>query len=537
MPTNSKGRQFNQADADLIFAQLEEQKRILKIDHQGSWTNDDALLMRDAAELLAGYGLQSLYDLQQTYRDLVYTIETVTDDYGLQYQYVATASRSYDDEGRLIILYDRIREASPDDLKEFEQTGQVTDQELAEVINKKTRQPFPLNEINNSRGDGFTWYTINFAGGIPVMVAWKEKTGLGKLGETIGKFLSSPGFQLFVLALSFIPIAPGAGSVLANLSNQIGTGVMGALGVDVAANPLLTKLVGDAAIRTVAAGGDLEKAGISIATGQVTGAVGSEVTDVAADIGGLSPESAKLAGDVAATVVRAEITNGSIPAALAINVGADLITEGAKALDIFGDDSAGTGLIYTPGINEDIFAGPAAGTGLIPTFGTPDVGIESEFGFKELVNTDLIGVNEINYWDIGVTPDGTMVGTRADGTVLAETRDGKTYNVTSIWDKLPSVDDLNKTLKGLTTLAVTGTQLTNIIEGKPVSYTGQRPPPGTVVRNADGGTSTYNYDGTVTRRLANGQVISSIGNIQQQAQMQNLTPLLAIGGIGLLLAS
>lgn len=537
MPKNSKGLEFNQAAADLIFSQLAEQKRILKIDHRGSWTNDDDLLMRDAAELFAGYGLQSLYDLQQTFRDLVYTIETVTNEYGGQYQFVATASPGYDNEGRLITLYERIRQASPDDLREFEQTGQVIDQELAEVINKKTRQPFPLNDINNSRGDGFTWYTINFHGGIPVMVAWKEKTGLGRLGQQIAEFLASPGFKLFILALSFIPIAPGAGSVLANISNSIGTSAMGAIGLDAAANPLLTKIVGDAAIRTVAAGGDLEQAAKAIATGQATGFVGAEVTSVASDIGNLSPDAAKLAGNVAATVVRAEITNGSIPAALAINVGADLITEGVKAVDIFGDNSAGTGLIYTPGINEDIFAGPAAGTGLIPTFGTPDIGIESEYGFNELVNADLIGVNEINYWDIGVTPDGTMVGTRADGTVLAETKDGKTYNVTSIWDKLPSVDDLNKTLKGLTQLAVTGTQLTNIIEGKPVNYTGPRPAPGTVVRNADGGTSTYNLDGTITRRLANGQVISSTTNLNQQAQMQNLTPLLAIGGIGLLLAS
>ena len=504
MPKNSKGLEFNQAAADLIFAQLAEQKRILKIDHRGSWTNDDDLLMRDAAELLAGFGIASLYDLTPVYRELVYSIQQTQDEYGnVQQSFVV------DQNG------EEIRQATPEDIRQFNAAGRIVIPELSDTINKKTGRSVPLNDLNNSRGDGFTWYTINFHGGIPVMVAWKEKTGLGALGQQIGKFLSSPGFQLFILALSFIPIAPGAGSVLANISNNIGTSAMGAVGLDAAANPLLTKIVGDAAIRTVAAGGDLEQAAKAIATGQATGFVGAEVTSVASDIGNLSPDAAKLAGNVAATVVRAEITNGSIPAALAINVGADLITEGVKAVDIFGDNSAGTGLIYTP---------------------EPDLGFQA-YGnvFGDITETSSIGVEAINYWDIGTTNDGTMIGISLNGTVLAETPDGKNYDVTSIWDKLPSVDDLNKTLKGLTQLAITGTTLTNIIEGKPVP--GARPPAGTTVRNADGSTTTYNANGTVTRRLADGRVINTTTNAAQQAQMQNLTPLLAIGGIGLLLAS
>jgi hypothetical protein len=90
-------------------------------------------------------------------------------------------------------------------------------------------------------------------------------------------------------------------------------------------------------------------------------------------------------------------------------------------------------------------------------------------------------------------------------------------------------------LKSIGAVALTGVQIGNIIEGKPP--TGTRPPPGSTVRNADGSTTTYNYDGTVTRRLADGRVISSTAAVGQQANMQNLTPLLAVGGLALLLAS
>jgi hypothetical protein len=47
----------------------------------------------------------------------------------------------------------------------------------------------------------------------------------------------------------------------------------------------------------------------------------------------------------------------------------------------------------------------------------------------------------------------------------------------------------------------------------------------------------YNANGTVTRILPDGRQISSTASIGAQAQSQNLTPLIAIGGLALLLAS
>jgi hypothetical protein len=560
MPVNSKGREFNQAAADLIFSQLEEQRRILKIDHRGSWTDDDALLMRDAAELFAGYGLQSLYDLQPVYRDNVYSIQDVIDEYGIvTYRYVANLIApervESDGEGGSYIAppaYDEIRQASPEDIAQFEQTGRVVDTELIGVINKKGGGSFPLNEINNRRGDGFTWYTVNFHGGIPVMVAWKEKTGLGALGQSIAKFLSTPGFQIFILALSFIPVAPGMGSVLSNIANSIGTSAMNAIGLNPAANPLLTKIVGDAAIRTVTSGGDVEKALTMAVVGDplrdAVGFIGSEVSGIAYDIGELTPEASKIVGDVAATAVRAEILGGSIPQALAVNLAIDVGTEAARGIEqgFFRDTqpiTTGAGTVDNYLFDDDsisdisIYNEFEGGTPL-PVFDY-DVTFTPEMqSLARQLGSEQSALDAWQEYEFGITADGTIIATdKYTGTSLAETKDGKTYNVTGFIDSLipTSIDDLNKTLKSIGAVAITGVQLSNIIEGKPP--TAQRPAPGTTVRNADGSTNTYNLDGTVTRRFADGRVISSTAAVGQQAQMQNLTPLLAIGGVALLLAS
>ena len=559
MPTNSRGKSFNQADADLIFQQLQEQKRILKIDHSGSWTNDDDLLMRDAAEILAGFGVASLYDLEAVYTETNYLIESErldSEDGSSTYRYwVSKITRpgyeeSYGDGSWWIPdQYERLREATPDDLAEFEKNGKITVTEWTDTINRKTRQRVPLNELNNRRGDGFTWYTINFHGGIPVMVAWKEKTGLGRLGQQVGKFLASPGFQIFILALSFIPIAPGAGSILSNLANSIGTSAMNAIGVNAAANPLLTKIVGDAAIRTVTSGGDLEKALTMAVVGDplrdLVGVVGSEVSSLAYDIGELTPQAAKVVGDVAATAVRAEIVGGSIPQALALNLAIDLGTEAARGVNEgFFRETTQTIQTGTKGVDNYLFDDDAFpdvsiyDPGEFPSFDY-DVAITSEMqNLAVQLGTEQSALDAWQQYEFGITADGTIVATdKYDGSTFAETKDGKTYNVTGFFDSLipSSLDELNKTLKSIGAVAITGVQLSNIIEGKPP--TAQRPPAGTTVRNADGSTTTYNANGTVTRRLADGRVISSTAAVGQQATMQNLTPLLAIGGVALLLAS
>ena len=295
---------------------------------------------------------------------------------------------------------------------------------------------------------------------------------------------------------------------MASWTQSVGASALGAVGINAAANPLLTKIVGSVAISTIRSGGNLSNA--------VLAAAATEVGSLVGDTVGAAIDSETI-GKVAAAATKAEITGGKIPAAFAAELGIDLATEGIETVSnyLFNDDYLGTGLQTSP---DDWGLG-------IDT---------SEFQF-EPIDVSSIGVDEINYWDFGVSNDGTLIGMSVDGAVLAETPDGKTYDVTSIWDSLPSLDDLNKTLKGLTQLAVTGTTLSNIIEGKPT--TGSRPAAGTVQRLPDGSTLTYNANGTVTRQLPDGRVISNTTNLQAQANMQNLTPLLAIGGVALLLAS
>lgn len=43
--------------------------------------------------------------------------------------------------------------------------------EKKEVINSKTGEVIPLNELNNSGGSGFTWYKVDFVDGQAVPYA------------------------------------------------------------------------------------------------------------------------------------------------------------------------------------------------------------------------------------------------------------------------------------------------------------------------------------------------------------------------------
>lgn len=469
MPTSSKGRPFDQGYANQIYSELLEQARVIGIRHTASFSNDPGVILADAAEQLASYGVATLYNLaERTWTEL----EEQTDP------------------------------SNPD--------GQPITVEVThrEVYDKTTGQVLPLRELNNAAGGGFTWYAIQFVGEVPIVVAWKEATGLDAFAAQVASILSLPPMQALMLAFGYFKPIPGGASYLATWSNSIGSAALASVGIDAAANQLLTKVVGNVAIGTITSGGKIDKAILNAVAIEVGNEIG-KYTAGAVD--------SKLAGDVAAAVAKAELTGGKIPLAVAADLGIDVLTEGVRAVSdyTFGDNNYSL-------FPEDSFA---FGQGLkVPTDASLGLDVEM-FDASDLV---------YNY-EIYKAPDNTMIGIRVDGTVLAETTDGKTYDVTSIWDDLPSLDDLNKTLKGLTQLAVTGTTLSNIIEGKPA--TGTRPAPGTVQTLADGSTVTYNANGTVTRRLPNGQVISSTSQASSTAAMQNLTPLLAIGGIGLLLAS
>jgi len=495
MPVDSKGRPYDQGAANRIYTELLEQLQLLKIKHTASFSNDPKVILADAANQLAGYGVSSIYDLSE---------KTWTEQ---QYQPDPT-----NPDGQPILV----------------------DVQMRQVIDSKTGRELPLLELNNSAGRGFTWYSINFAGQVPILVAWREATGAEAFAAQVGSILNLPPVQALMLAFAFVPMVPGGPTYMAAWTQSVGASALGAVGINAAANPLLTKLVGSVAISTLRSGGNLSGAVKNLIVTEVGSLVGSTVG---------SAVNSETVGQVAAAAVEYEI-GGKVPLQFVLDLGIDVATgftdvqnvftgstietikkePGAVDNYLFDDDSVGDVSIYGPGE--------------MPVF---DYNVNFTPEMQQLaiqLGSEQSALDAWQQYEFGITADGTIIATdKYTGTKLAETKDGKTYNVTGFVDSLvpSSLDELNKTLKSIGAVALTGVQIGNIIEGKPP--TGTRPPPGSTVRNADGSTTTYNYDGTVTRRLADGRVISSTAAVGQQAQMQNLTPLLAIGGVALLLAS
>jgi hypothetical protein len=495
MPVDSKGRPFDQAAADRIYTQLVEQFQLLGVRHTASFSNDPAAIMRDAANQLASYGVASLYDLTEK----AWTEQQYQTDPG-------------NPDGQPILV----------------------DVSFRQVFDSRTGREIPLNELNNSRGDGFTWYAIQFAGDVPILVSWKELTGAAAFAAQVGSIMNLPPVQALFLAFALVPMVAGGPTYMAAWTQSVGSTALGAVGINAAANPLLTKLVGSVAISTLRSGGNLSGAVKNLIVNEVAALVGSTVGTAV---------NSETVGRVAAAATEAEI-GGKVPVKFLLDLGIDVATgftdvqnvftgstiepikkePGAVDNYLFDDDSMPDVSIYDPGE--------------LPIF---DYNVAVSPEMQQLavqLGSEQSALDAWQQYEFGITADGTIIATdKYTGTKLAETKDGKTYNVTGFIDSLvpSSLDQLNATLKSVGAVAITGTQVARIIEGKPITAT--RPPPGTVTRNADGSTTTYNYDGTVTRRLADGRVISSTAAIGQQAQMQNLTPLIAIGGLALLLAS
>ena len=495
MPVDSKGRPYDQGAANRIYTELLEQLQLLKIKHTASFSNDPKVILADAANQLASYGVSSIYDLSE---------KTWTEQ---QYQ---------PDPG------------NPD--------GQpiLVNVQMRQVIDSKTGRELPLLELNNSAGGGFTWYSINFAGQVPILVAWREATGAEAFAAQVGSILSLPPVQALMLAFAFVPMVPGGPTYMAAWTQSVGASALGAVGINAAANPLLTKLVGSVAISTLRSGGNLSGAVKNLIVTEVGSLVGSTVG---------SAVNSETVGRVAAAATEYEI-GGKVPTQFLLDLGIDVATGFTDVQNVFTGSTIET-IKKEPGaVDNYLFDDDSVGdvsiydSGEMPVF---DYNVNFTPEMQQLaiqLGSEQSALDAWQQYEFGITADGTIIATdKYTGTKLAETKDGKTYNVTGFVDSLvpSSLDELNKTLKSIGAVALTGVQIGNIIEGKPP--TGTRPPPGSTVRNADGSTTTYNYDGTVTRRLADGRVISSTAAVGQQANMQNLTPLLAVGGLALLLAS
>jgi len=495
MPVDSKGRPYDQGAANRIYTELLEQLQLLKIKHTASFSNDPKVILADAANQLASYGVSSIYDLSE---------KTWTEQ---QYQPDPT-----NPDGQPILV----------------------NVEMRQVIDSKTGRELPLLELNNSAGRGFTWYSINFAGQVPILVAWREATGAEAFAAQVGSILNLPPVQALMLAFAFVPMVPGGPTYMAAWTQSIGASALGAVGINAAANPLLTKLVGSVAISTLRSGGNLSGAVKNLIVTEVGSLVGSTVG---------SAVNSETVGRVAAAAVEYEI-GGKVPLQFVLDLGIDVATGFTDVKNVFTGSRIET-IKKEPGaVDNYLFDDDSVrdvsiyGPGEMPVF---DYNVNFTPEMQQLaiqLGSEQSALDAWQQYEFGITADGTIIATdKYTGTKLAETKDGKTYNVTGFFDSLvpSSLDELNKTLKSIGAVALTGVQIGNIIEGKPP--TGTRPPPGSTVRNADGSTTTYNYDGTVTRRLPDGRVISSTAAVGQQAQMQNLTPLLAVGGLALLLAS
>jgi len=215
VPTNTatvntatvKGREYDVDVANNLKNEIANQTNVLGVNHQASFSKDQDKIITDMANQLASYGVTSLADLKEN----KYTVEE-RDPY-------------YFDDGE----------------------APTVTVEKKEVINSKTGEVIPLNELNNSAGKGFTWYNIDFVDGQAVPYAWKEATGAGALGDQIQSIVSIP---------------PIAAALTAGLAPTIG------------------KELASAVVQT-AATGDI---GAGLKAG-VTSFLGGEVEDVAKDLG------------------------------------------------------------------------------------------------------------------------------------------------------------------------------------------------------------------------------------------------------------
>lgn len=217
-PTNvdSKGRPYNASDYENIKKQLTEQANA-GVKHKASFSSNQTEIIDDMAKQLASYGVKSIYDLkQEIYTDLEYPT-TTTDE-----------------------------------------AVEPTEVQKQRVINSATGQEIPLNELNNSRGSGFTYYKIEFADGIPVPYGYKENTG----------------FSAFVDQVSDVakPLTPALIAIAAPY--LAGTGA--ALGATGTAAQVIDKAIAGALVSGVT-GQDPLKGAVLASLGPITDAYGAQL--------------------------------------------------------------------------------------------------------------------------------------------------------------------------------------------------------------------------------------------------------------------
>lgn len=138
----AKRGQPNETAAANLQQQLAAQTAAYKVTHNASFSGEQDKIIADMAKQLSRVGVQDLSDIVQGTRTRQEPI------YDPNY---------YGDGTPPIIGYEDVPESV--------------------VVNKRTGEIIPMNELNNSAGSGFTWYNMQFVNGVPVFYASKEETG------------------------------------------------------------------------------------------------------------------------------------------------------------------------------------------------------------------------------------------------------------------------------------------------------------------------------------------------------------------------
>ena len=120
-----------------------------------------------------------------------------------------------------------VRQATASDIAQLQSKGTIT--ENVGVLNARTGQEIPVNELNNAKGSGFTYYKIEFSpDGVAVPYGFKEATGMGALGDQIKSIVSIPPIAAALAAVA-APIVGSALSVSAPTAAAISAGTVGAV--------------------------------------------------------------------------------------------------------------------------------------------------------------------------------------------------------------------------------------------------------------------------------------------------------------------
>ena len=211
-----------------LVDQLKAQQQVTGITHQASFSKDQDAIIKDMAEKLGKYGVQSLEDLKPITDEVEYQLQEREESPGT----FNLMRMGVGSDGEMQLQYAG-RTATPDEINQLRTKGTIT--ENVGVLNARTGKEIPVNELNNAKGSGFTYYKIEFSpDGVAVPYGYKEATGAGALGDAIKSIVSIPPVAAALAAvtagiigpegLKLVSTAPTAAAISAGTVGYAGTG-------------------------------------------------------------------------------------------------------------------------------------------------------------------------------------------------------------------------------------------------------------------------------------------------------------------------